>query len=98
MDKVELIICIVVLSLAFILWLIWQIKKKGLRVCVTDWIVEAEEKFMKGANEGKLNYVIDKVIAVIPMPLSLFVTREIVKEFVQKCFDVVKQALDYRRG
>lgn len=98
MEKVELIICIVILALFFIIWLVWQIKKKGLRIFVTECIVEAEDKFIKGANEGKLNYVIDKVISVIPMPLSLFITREIVKEFVQKCFDVVKQALDYKEG
>ena len=51
--------------------------------------------FNQGDNEGKLNYVIDKIIAMIPAPLSFFITREAVKAFVQSVFDSVKKALDY---
>jgi hypothetical protein len=44
-----------------------------------------------------MNYVIDKVIAVIPMPFSLFITRNTIKKFAQKIFDEVKAALDYQK-
>lgn len=81
--------------LAFILYLVWQIKKKGLRATAVDLIVKAEDMFKQGDNENKLNYVIDKIIAIIPMPLSLFITREAVREFIQTIFDEVKKALDY---
>lgn len=86
---------IVIAILAFILYLVWQIKKKGLRATAVDLIVKAEDMFKQGDNENKLNYVIDKIIAIIPMPLSLFITREAVREFIQTIFDEVKKALDY---
>lgn len=97
MNPVTIIeIAIVVIAiLAFILYLVWQIKKKGLRATAVDLIVKAEDMFKQGDNENKLNYVIDKIIAIIPMPLSLFITREAVREFIQTIFDEVKKALDY---
>ena len=82
--------------LAFILYLVWQIKKKGLRATAVDLIVKAEEMFRQGDNENKLNYVIDKIISItIPKPLSIFITRDSVKSFVQSVFDETKKALDY---
>ena len=98
MDPVTIIeIAIVVIAiLAFILYLVWQIKKKGLRATAVDLIVKAEEMFRQGDNENKLNYVIDKMISIIiPKPLSLFITRDSIKSFIQSVFDETKKALDY---
>lgn len=89
------IVIAVLLVAAFILYIAWQIKKKGLRQFAVDFIVKAEDMFNQGDNENKLNYVIDKVIALIPAPLNFFITREAVKTFVQSVFDSVKKALDY---
>ena len=87
---------IVIAILVFILYLVWQIKKKGLRATAVDLIVKAEEMFRQGDNENKLNYVIDKIISItIPKPLSLFITRDSLKSFVQSVFDETKKALDY---
>ena len=96
--NIELILSIIIVAIlviAFIIHLAWQIKKKGLKQFVVDCIVKAEDIYHKGDNENKLNYVIDKIIAVLPTPLNLFITREIVKKFVQSVFDNVKKALDY---
>lgn len=81
--------------IAFIIYIAWQIKKKGLREFAIDFIVKAEDKYKQGDNEKKINYVIDKIIALIPIPLNIFITRETVKGFVQNVFDGVKKALDY---
>ena len=89
------IIVAVILVIGFIVYIAWQIKKKGLRQFAVDFIVKAEDMYNKGDNEEKLNYVIDKVIALIPAPLNFFITRETVKAFVQSVFDSVKKALDY---
>lgn len=89
------IVIAVILVIGFIIYITWQIKKKGLRQFAVDCIVKAEDMFNQGDNEGKLNYVIDKVIALIPAPLNFFITRETVKAFVQNVFDGVKKALDY---
>lgn len=97
MDSKQIIgiVIAIILVIGFIIYITWQIKKKGLRQFAVDFIVKAEDMYKHGDNEGKLNYVIDKVIALIPTPLSLFITRETVKAFVQSVFDGVKKALDY---
>ena len=89
------IIIVALIVIAFIIWLIWQIKKKGLKEFVTEMIVKAEDMYKQGENTEKLNYVIDKVIAMLPAPLQFFITREAVKKFVQSVFDSIKKALDY---
>ena len=89
------IVLVALLVIAFIIWLVWQIKKKGLKQFATEMIVKAEEMYKKGENQEKLNYVIDKVIGILPKPLQFFITREAVQKFVQSVFDTVKKALDY---
>lgn len=86
---------LVILILAFTIYVAWEISKKGLRQSVIDLIVYAES--MTVENEEKMNYVIDKVIALIPMPLNLLLTRSTVQKFIQKIFDEIKKALDYGR-
>lgn len=97
MDTQQIIglVIAIVLVVAFIIYIAWQIKKKGLKQFAVDFIVKAEDMYNHGDNEGKLNYVIDKVIAMIPTPLNFFITRDAVKAFVQSVFDSVKKALDY---
>lgn len=89
------IVIVAILVIAFVIWLVWQIKKKGLKEFATEMIVKAEDMFEQGENQEKLNYVIDKVIAMLPTPLQFFITRDAVKSFVQSVFDTVKKALDY---
>lgn len=89
------IVIVVLVVIAFIIWLVWQIKKKGLKQFATEMIVKAEDMFKKGENQEKLNYVIDKVIGMLPKFLQFFITRESVQKFVQSVFDTVKKALDY---
>lgn len=97
MDSITIteIAIVVIAILAFIMYLVWQIKKKGLRQTAINLIVRAENMYKKGENENKINYVIDKIIVLIPAPLSFFITREAVREFIQTIFDEVKKALDY---
>lgn len=73
------IVIVVIVVIAFIIWLVWQIKKKGLKEFATEMIVKAEDMYKQGENQEKLNYVIDKVIAMLPTPLQFFITREAVK-------------------
>ena len=93
------IVCIIILIFAciFILgYLYWTIKKNGLRAVVVEFIVAAERQFEKGENQTKINYVIDRIINLLPEFLKLFITRENVKAFAQEVFDDIKQALDYK--
>ena len=91
---------LLVLALFFIsviIYIAWLIKKNGLRGAVVKLIVKAEDMYNKGDNEGKINYVIDKVIALIPLPFSLLITRQTIRNFIQTIFDEVKEALDYKK-
>lgn len=93
------ILCIIILVLACIAilgYLYWMIKKNGLIPVVVKMIVAAEDQFEKGANQEKINYVIDSLLEFLPKILRCFITRENVKSFVQKVFNSVKEALDYR--
>lgn len=80
-----------------IIYIAWQIKKNGLRGAVINLIVKAEDMYNKGDNEEKINYVIDKVIALLPIPFQLLITRETIRKFIQKVFDETKKALDYKK-
>lgn len=93
------ILCIIILVLACIAilgYLYWMIKKNGLIPVVVKMIVAAEDQFEKGANQEKINYVIDSLLEFLPKILRCFITRENVKSFVQKVFNSVKEALDYK--
>ena len=89
------IVIVAILVIVFIIWLVWQIKKKGLKQFATEMIVKAEDMYEQGQNSEKLNFVIDKVIDMLPGVLQFFITRNAVKNFVQNVFDTVKKALDY---
>lgn len=83
--------------IATIIYIVWQIKKNGLRKAIVSLIVKAEDMYNKGENEEKINYVIDKVIALLPLPFQLLITRETIRKFIQKIFDEIKKALDYKK-
>ncbi len=94
-------LCIIILILACIsilIYLLWQVRKNGLRATVVDLIVSAEKIFQKGQNRQKMNYVIEKVISNLPMPVRFFITVDAVEKFIQLVFDETKKALDYKGG
>ena len=91
--------CIIILIFAcvsILVYLLYRIKKDGLIPVVVKMIVAAEGQFEKGANQEKINYVIDSLLEFLPKILRCFITRENVKSFVQKVFNGVKEALDYK--
>ena len=95
-------ICVVAaLVIGFIIWIAWQIKKKGLKEFAIDMIIKAEDMFQKGQNSEKMQYVIDKVKEVLKSTtigkvISVFITEENIEKFIQSIFDNLKKALDYK--
>ena len=59
-------------------------------------IAVAEEAFatMEKAGEKKMQYCIDALYDLIPAPVKLFLTREMIGEIVQKVFDQVEKYKD----
>lgn len=93
------ILSIVVLTLGFAILvgcLYYQIKKHGLKTTAIELIVYAETIIGSGKGEEKMNYVIDKFIAFLPIPFRILFTREMIKDFIQGVFDEIKDALEYK--
>ena len=93
------ILSIVVLTLGFAILvgcLYYQIKKHGLKATAIELIVYAETIIGSGKGEEKMNYVIDKFIAFLPMPFRILFTREMIRDFIQGVFDEIKDALEYK--
>lgn len=84
-----------IIFLGILLYVIWELKKKGLRKTVVDLIVIAEELFKDGEGNEKMNYVIDSIVVLLPLPLRVVLTRNTIRRFAQKIFDLIKDALDY---
>ena len=92
MDKTQ-IICFAVIIILTGLYIAWQIYKKGLRKVAIDLIVKAEATLQD--NQEKFETVCAGIIIRLPFPLNLIPTK-LVEDFVQKVFDEIKIALDYR--
>lgn len=89
------IVIIAVVIIAAVIFLVYKIKKDGLRKVAIEFIVMAEEKFEYGKNSAKFNYVFDAVYKLIPNWLKFLFTKENVINFIQNVFDEIKIALDY---
>lgn len=97
MDNQTLCIIILIIACVCVLgYLFYLIKKNGLRATAIELIVYAEKALGSGKGKEKMDMVIDKFTAILPLPIRLFVTKEAIKVFVQHVFDEVKEALDYR--
>lgn len=84
----------------FIIYIAWQIKKKGLKEFAIDMILEAEELFKQGQNSEKMEHVITAIktmlgTSTVGKILSIFITDENIEKFIQSVFDNLKKALDY---
>lgn len=97
MDEKTACIILLILACIFILiYLLWQVKKNGLRATVIHLIVCAEKMLGSGQGKAKMDYVIDKFIEILPLPVRFFITEEEIEYFVQHIFDEIKEALDYK--
>lgn len=92
MENVVVICVLVAFVIMTIGLVVYNIKKLGLRQFAINLISQAEN--MAVQNSEKMNYCIDQFIKVIPAPINLFITRDMVRAFIQKVFDEIKIALD----
>lgn len=60
---------------------------------VAEFIKDAEQAFEDYTNSGneKFNWVIDKLYALIPAPLNLIFTRDMIGGIVQRTFDEIEE-------
>ena len=90
---------IVILCIAFFIllgYLFFLIKRDGLKATTIKLIVQAEEMLGSGTGKAKMEIVVESLTKLLPMPFRLFVTTELLTQFIQSVFDEIKIALDYR--
>lgn len=85
------IIVLAVLIIAF--FIAWQIYKNGLKATIISLIVEAER--LLDDNQDKFNTVVNGVLGRLPIPFNM-IPVSFIEKLVQKIFDEIKEALDYR--
>lgn len=88
------IILLILLCIFALLFIIWEISKKGYRQVAIDLIVYAEKELKD--NQSKFDMVVNGVLMALPKPFSL-IPLSLIEKFVQKIFDEIKIALDYQK-
>ena len=91
--NVTQLIAIAVIVILIAIYLIYSIKKKGLRKTAIDLIILAEEKYGSGQGEMKMESAIVGFLALLPIPIP----HSIVRWFIQTVFDEIKDALNYQK-
>ena len=87
-----IIIAVIAICAAFLI--AWKIYKQGLRGTAIELIVDVEKKFQD--NQMKFETVVIGILIRMPFPFNL-IPVAIISNFVQKTFDEIKIALDYRK-
>lgn len=98
-NKILFMAVITVLIAVFLIKkLIEYVQKKGMegiRLYVYELFVEAEERFKEsGQGQAKFDYVIQLARSLLPKPVQIFITDDMLKEAVQMWFDGIKDLLD----
>lgn len=92
-------IVLAIVIIVFIGYIVYSIKKKGLKQVALEWIIMAEKEFQKGENKEKFEYVYKAIYNVLPAFVKVFISEDvaenILSKFIQGVFDFVKPALDY---
>lgn len=93
--EITQIFIIVIFVLLAIIFVAWKIYKDGLRKTVIDLIVDVERNLKD--NQTKFETVVNSILVRLPFPFNL-IPASAIENFVQKTFDEVKKALDYRES
>lgn len=92
-------IVLAIVVVVFIGYIVYSIKKKGLKQVALEWIIMAEKEFQKGENKEKFEYVYKAIYNVLPAFVKVFISEDvaenILSKFIQGVFDFIKPALDY---
>lgn len=75
-----------------------KIGTEKIRSAVYDAIALAEDRFQHGENTEKFEYVVNIAREAVPMPFSLFITEDLLRDVIQLWFDLVKNLLDSGRN
>ncbi len=96
------VVIVILIVVAFIIYLFYCIKKEGLRKVAIKSILEAEKLYNSTTGKERLSYAVDYVYNYLPSYVKLLfpkiVLEESLQRFIQTMFDQVKDLLDYEKG
>lgn len=92
MNTIQIVAAVVIVIIAAF-YILWKVKKEGLRKTAIQMIVYAEKNF--NDNQVKFETVVQAVMSKLSFPFNLIPSTAI-SNFVQNVFDEIKEALDYR--
>lgn len=93
MNTTEIVI-IAGIAICAVFLIAWKIYEQGLRGTAIELIVDVEKKFQN--NQMKFETVVNGILIRMPFPFNL-IPVAFISSFVQKTFDEIKVALDYRK-
>lgn len=82
------VICIIAVKI------LQSIGMEKVRKTVYLAFVDAENRFKKGDNRAKFEYVVSKAKKAVPAPFNLFITEKLLRNVIQLWFDLCKDLLD----
>ena len=94
-NEILCIIILIVICIITLLTLWYKIQKDGLRETVIKLIVIAENNFGSGEGKKKMEMVVSNIHKILPTPLRLFLSEDMIINFAQTIFNEIKEALEY---
>ena len=93
------LLIVVLVVLGFIGWIIYLCNRKGLREIALKAILIAEDQYNSTTGQERLTIAVNYMYDLIPSTIAVFIPKSMlnnfIKNFIQKVFNEVKQALDY---
>lgn len=86
---------VIIVVLAFVIWAIADFKNFKLLVVQVMLIAKSKAKdlVLKSGKEQE-DFVVDKVYEIMPVRLKVFISKDLLRKFVQKLYHSIKDYLD----
>ena len=93
-------LALIILVVAFVLWLVYLYNHDKLQKVALQAILEAEKAFRSGKGKEKMEYAVCYVYELLPSYTRFILPKDflytLLEHFIQKLFDEVKKLLDYK--
>ena len=93
---------LILIIVTFIIYVLYQVKKNGLRETVLEAILKAEEHYYSTTGKERFEIAFNYVYDLIPTAWKVILPKELLKKFldnlIQSTFDEVKDLLDFEKA
>lgn len=93
---------LILVVITFLVYIIYQVKKNGLRETALQAILKAEEQYYSTTGKQRFEIAFSYVYDLIPTAWKIVLPKELLKKFldnlIQNTFDEVKELLDFEKA